>query len=635
MTAGTIASTIMTTTTENGSLPHDDNLNNDAKSTAAIMKYTSSSTSSSEHVYASPLSNGQPSSYRSSLFRSCCTVQNFCYLVQVINCALLGALLAISLQEYPKIEALEKQVEEDKDEIATLEEEVREKQEGQIQELHQQVANEQQFNALSLAGIFTLLTCLISIFHMSMHLQKMNQPQIQRKIIAILWMSPIYSVTSFLTLLVPSLAGWMAIIKDFYEAYCIYTFLSFLISVLGHGSRDQAVEVLTRHASNLQRPTKCLECFYEPPPELNDHAKANAVITECQIFCLQFTFLRPITTVIYVLMKGGEGSDDSSTSESFSQDGSSSGDDETWPTATTISSFPPSPSLWPTSFTDGNNEGNSTGTRSLRQKTLKRKGQHRQLQDEGQATSASSNNNSTSSTNGIDSDTTNNPDDAVNSPDDVTFVPSPSPIEGSFSATVAPSIVSNVINSFAPVMAGVAGTFVPTTSGNIDTSEGSTSFPVSAPSMIPTPSLEVSDDLYESTVEYFKSPGFALAMVVNVSVFIAFTGLLKFYHAVHDDLKWCRPWPKFLTIKGVVFVTFWQGLMISIFVVVLADPSDSADAPSRASKYQNILICMEMLFFAIVQWVSWQIKKQHLCDSYSSPCFLIFVYLHGPFWILF
>lgn len=37
---------------------------------------------------------------------------------------------------------------------------------------------------------------------------------------------------------------------------------------------------------------------------------------------------------------------------------------------------------------------------------------------------------------------------------------------------------------------------------------------------------------------YFYSPQFFILLVENVSVFLAFSGLLKFYHAVRDDLAW-------------------------------------------------------------------------------------------------
>ncbi len=561
---------------------------------------------------------GTQSSYRSLLWRSwaCCSFQNFCYCVQLVNCILVCLLIALAMEEYPKIEALEAELEDEEAEMESLQEEVREKQQGQIQELNQQVADEQQFNFLTLAGTFTLITCLISMFQMSMHLQKMNQPKIQRKIIAMLWMSPIYSVTSFLTLWFPSVGGWMAIIKDFYEAYCIYTFLSFLIAVLGHGDRDQAVDVLARHAPNLERPTRCLGCFYEPQPEVSDHAKANAVLTQCQIYCLQFTFLRPITTIIYVLMNHGK---EDTVSESQQETTFEAEDD------------------YETEDMDREKTNNTTGTRAMRwlqqnngsnQTTI----DNDERDDEaGSSTTVpsptthaessttvpapspvvGSSTTAPSHTTTAGSSTTTPPTIDVESspiaPPSAAVPPSlpaaPSAVTESF-ATLAPSIVSGIVGSvvptLAPVAGAIAGSFTNTTEGVGDDQLADTVQDQDSST----------DDLVESTVAYFQSPAFVLAMVVNVSVVIAFTGLLKFYHAVRDDLKWCRPWPKFLTIKGVVFVTFWQGLMILIFVVVMADPEEKEDATARALQYQNILICIEMLFFAITQWVRMACKRE-------------------------
>ena len=81
---------------------------------------------------------------------------------------------------------------------------------------------ENSFMVYQLAGTITLLSCLISMWHMTAHIQKMNQPVIQRKILAILWMSPIYAITSWFSLVFPAAEGYLAIIKDGYEAYIIY-----------------------------------------------------------------------------------------------------------------------------------------------------------------------------------------------------------------------------------------------------------------------------------------------------------------------------------------------------------------------------------------------------------------------------
>ena len=53
-------------------------------------------------------------------------------------------------------------------------------------------------------------------------------------------------------------------------------------------------------------------------------------------------------------------------------------------------------------------------------------------------------------------------------------------------------------------------------------------------------------------------------VVLNISVACAFYALLCFYHIVETDLSWCDPWPKFVAIKMVVFVTFWQQAALNV-----------------------------------------------------------------------
>jgi hypothetical protein len=173
-----------------------------------------------------------------------------------------------------------------------------------------------------LAGTFTLLGCLISMWHMTSHLRAFHQPFVQRKVLAILWMCPIYSVTSWLSLVAPEpLEGYLGILKDMYEAYVIYTFLSFCIAVLGKGDRDAVVELLAhRHDEHhLSTPVPrwlvdfvcCCRCFcpsrrkvYSDDEEEKRMQHADAVLLQCQICAMQFVFLRPmLTTALFVLKK--------------------------------------------------------------------------------------------------------------------------------------------------------------------------------------------------------------------------------------------------------------------------------------------------------------------------------------------
>ena len=94
----------------------------------------------------------------------------------------------------------------------------------------------------------------------------------------------------------------------------------------------------------------------------------------------------------------------------------------------------------------------------------------------------------------------------------------------------------------------------------------------------------------------WAAPKIYILFAENVSVFVAFYGLLAFYHGTEKDLEWCDPWPKFLCIKGVVFATFWQTLLIEM-MSALGWVDDKA-----ASQIQNLLICIEMLLASLAHF---------------------------------
>jgi len=588
----------------------------------------------------------RPSS-RSSFCSFCCwlfTFQHFCYVINLVNCVVIGFLLYLALTEYPKIEALQAEVEEEDAEVESLREEVQEKQQGQIQSLNDEIEKDAQYNFLSSAGFITLLTCLISMFHMSTHIQKFNQPKIQSKIIAILWMSPIYSVTSFLTLTFPDVHGWMAIIKDFYESYCIYVFLSFLMNVLGEGSRDKAVEALAKHVAHLSRPTRCLGCLYEPHPDTSDLAKANAVMTQCQVYCLQFTLVRPITTIISVFVlhrkpkedvdssEDDEFNDDINDSDNNGSDIQSNGDINDQYTNIDLQTDESSPAA----TTNSSNVGSSSngGGRTLQdEKIIRQRLQQEQVGGEVEKTTRVENDPLierilddskgfvTTEFPSIVPDLGEGGDyqfPSFSQDDESSPIIAMEGIPSTFSPSITMNDVNPLLPTFDPTVGFIPGPeMTPAPSLDLDSMPGVGSmFDVNnttfSPSLLPTapPFLPAENNstrfrdsaIVDSTKAYFRSPGFALAMVVNVSIFFAFSGLLKLYHAAYKELAWCRPFSKFLTIKAVVFLTFWQGLAIMIYLVLTADPDDDEDISLTAHKYQNLLICLEMLFVAISQW---------------------------------
>jgi len=283
--------------------------------------------------------------------------------------------------------------------------------EHQVKEVNDSVSSQNSLMAYQFAGTFAILGSLISFWHMTSHIRKLNEPIVQRKIIAIMWMIPIYSVTSWLGLVFTQTYGFLSLIKDIYEAYVIYTFLSLLIAILGRGNRDSVIELLIKHSDHLKPPLKlpftAKQSFSSP------REKANAILDQCQLFCMQFVFLRPITSVVTVI------------ADSFNEN------------------------RWELSM-----------------------------------------------------------------------------------------------------------------------------------------------------------PQFYMMLMTNVSIFFAFTGLVRFYYAMKDELMWCNPFNKFLCIKGIVFMTFWQSVVISFIAhAIFENAEDELNPDETATEWskeaQSFLICLEMFAFAI------------------------------------
>jgi len=107
----------------------------------------------------------------------------------------------------------------------------------------------------------------------------------------------------------------------------------------------------------------------------------------------------------------------------------------------------------------------------------------------------------------------------------------------------------------------------------------------------------------------WKSIQFWINIIQNLSTAVAFAGLMKFYHAVDKDLEWCRPFAKFLCIKGVVFMTFWQGMVLKIMAQTTDVGGGVDTADSWSEMVQNFLICIEMLLFSIAHFYCFPVDE--------------------------
>ncbi|XP_058872112.1 transmembrane protein 184B-like isoform X2 [Acipenser ruthenus] len=95
-----------------------------------------------------------------------------------------------------------------------------------------------------------------------------------------------------------------------------------------------------------------------------------------------------------------------------------------------------------------------------------------------------------------------------------------------------------------------------------------------------------------------------VTIVYNISVSLALYALFLFYFATRELLSPYSPVLKFFMVKSVIFLSFWQGLLLAVLEKCGAIPKISSAEVSVgegtvAAGYQNFIICVEMFFAAI------------------------------------
>ncbi|KAI5865068.1 DUF300-domain-containing protein [Durotheca rogersii] len=112
-------------------------------------------------------------------------------------------------------------------------------------------------------------------------------------------------------------------------------------------------------------------------------------------------------------------------------------------------------------------------------------------------------------------------------------------------------------------------------------------------------------------------------IIYNISVTVSLYSLGLFWVCMHHDLQPYRPVPKFLSIKLIIFASYWQGFFLSILVWLGAIPDDvqGYTSDNLAAAIQDALICCEMPVFAVAHWYafSWHDYADNTVSSARLP----------------
>lgn len=140
--------------------------------------------------------------------------------------------------------------------------------------------------------------------------------------------------------------------------------------------------------------------------------------------------------------------------------------------------------------------------------------------------------------------------------------------------------------------------------------------------------------VYQAGYIGISSGYFWSGIIYNISVTVSLYALGLFWVCMHDELKPFRPMPKFLSIKLIIFASYWQGFFLSILVWLDAIPDDvqGYTPDNLAAAIQDALICIEMPAFAAAHWYafSWQDFADNNIQSARMPVGHAFKDAFGP-----
>lgn len=106
----------------------------------------------------------------------------------------------------------------------------------------------------------------------------------------------------------------------------------------------------------------------------------------------------------------------------------------------------------------------------------------------------------------------------------------------------------------------------------------------------------------------------------NIGVTVSLYCLALFYKIAREELRPFSPVTKFAVVKGIVFFTYWQSVIISIAIGIEILPTfEGMDSGEVATQGQNLLICFEMLLFAFGFMYAFPVRMYKISSRSQAP----------------
>ncbi|KAL3767927.1 hypothetical protein ACHAWO_001823 [Cyclotella atomus] len=142
------------------------------------------------------------------------------------------------------------------------------------------------------AGAFVLITVPISVYGIMQHLVNYYMPQVQKFVVRILFMVPIFSMEAWFSLFFHEAYEYIGVFRELYEAFVLSSFVYYIIALLG--GEDELVTKLRRKDATYGQHPLPFKMF------LGEWKMGRQFMMNCKYGVLQYVLVKIIATILII-----------------------------------------------------------------------------------------------------------------------------------------------------------------------------------------------------------------------------------------------------------------------------------------------------------------------------------------------
>mmetsp|Transcript_12420 Transcript_12420/g.16569 ORF Transcript_12420/g.16569 Transcript_12420/m.16569 type:complete len:361 (-) Transcript_12420:612-1694(-) len=147
-----------------------------------------------------------------------------------------------------------------------------------------------------IAGLFVILTVPLSLHEIIMHLTNWYMPTVQKYVVRILFMVPIYSVQSWFSLYFQNATFYIDTVRELYEAFVISSFVYYLVALLG-GEETLKITLRRKDPKHERHPWFIHWLF-------GNWTMGHVFLLWCKAGVLQYVVIKTIASIVVMILKG-------------------------------------------------------------------------------------------------------------------------------------------------------------------------------------------------------------------------------------------------------------------------------------------------------------------------------------------